>query len=145
MAADKFDKKTRSRIMSRVKSKNTVPELILRKGLFAKGLRYRLHEDKMPGKPDLVFPKYRAAIFVNGCYWHGHDCSHFRMPTSNVDYWTKKINRNRENDERNRYALIALGWRVMVVWECSIIGKDANLNSILDSVADWLMSADTHF
>lgn len=142
MAADKVDKSTRSRIMSRVKSKDTYPELIFRKRLFSKGIRYRLHDNKLPGKPDLVFPRYRAVLFINGCYWHGHDCPHFRMPSSNIEYWSKKISRNRINDERNLEALTALGWRVLVVWECAIVGKNSDLESTLDNAVSWLMSAD---
>lgn len=141
MAADKVDKTTRSRIMSRIKSKNTSPELIFRKRLFAKGLRYRLHVDTLPGKPDLVFPHYRAVIFINGCYWHGHDCPQFRMPSSNVEYWSKKINQNRIKDENNLKALSALGWRVLVVWECWITGKNANIENTLDKAISWLLSA----
>lgn len=109
---DKVDKATRSRIMASVKSKNTTPEMAIRRGLFSRGFRYRLHGNSLPGKPDMVFTHLKAVVFVNGCYWHGYDCPNFRMPSSNVDYWQKKIDRNRSNDERNKQQLAALGWRV---------------------------------
>ncbi len=136
---DTVDKLTRSRIMARVRSKNTAPELKFRKGLFACGFRYRIH-GKLPGKPDLVFPKYRAAIFINGCFWHGHQgCKRSRLPSTNVDYWAKKIARNVSNESNNIGALHALGWRVMVVWECEM---GAGLRTKLDEAAEWLKSAD---
>ena len=97
--ADIVDKKTRSKMMAGIKGKNTKPEMLIRKALFAKGLRYRLHDKNLPGKPDLVFPKYKAVIFVQGCFWHGHDCHLFKWPTSNKEYWRNKINRNREVDK----------------------------------------------
>src|SRR4051794_3884401 len=98
---DKVNTETRSRIMARVRSKNTGPEMMVRKRLFNRGFRYRLHSDKLPGKPDLVFPKYRAVIFIHGCFWHGHNCVRIRQPASNVDYWSRKIERNRANDAKN--------------------------------------------
>lgn len=127
--------------MSRVKSKNTSPELKFRKGLFARGFRYLLH-GKLPGKPDLVFPRYKSVIFVNGCFWHGHDCSRFRIPSSNVDYWKAKFERNMANDKRNYEALRSLGWRVLVVWECTLTQK--KIGASLDQAEEWLMSADIH-
>jgi len=140
---DTVDKETRSRIMARVKGKDTTPELMFRKGLFARGFRYRLHGGKLPGKPDLVFPKFRAVVFVNGCFWHGHEgCPRFRLPSSNVEYWSNKIARNLVNDIRNHSLLEGLGWRVLVVWECGIVGRGADLMRTLDDVAEWLESAD---
>jgi DNA mismatch endonuclease (patch repair protein) len=136
---DNVDKATRSRVMARVHSKNAVPELIVRRGLFDRKFRYRLH-GALPGKPDLVFRKYRAVIFVHGCFWHGHDCPQFRLPASNRDYWVQKIERNRVADQKSRAALKALGWRVYVVWECAIRGKGSNAEAALNSAAKWLRS-----
>ena len=138
---DTVDQQTRSEIMSRVKSKNTTPELKFRKGMFARGFRYRLH-GKLPGKPDLVFQRYKSVIFVNGCFWHGHDCPRFRIPSTNVDYWKAKLERNMENDKRNHEMLRSLGWRVLVVWECTLTRKA--ITDSLDQAADWLVSADVH-
>lgn len=138
---DIVDQQTRSEIMSHVKSKNTIPELKFRKGLFARGFRYLIH-GKLPGKPDLVFPKYKSVIFVNGCFWHGHDCPRFRIPSTNIEYWDAKIKRNMANDKRNHEALRSLGWRVLVVWECSLSRKA--ISDSLDMAADWLISADIH-
>lgn len=118
--ADTVDKETRSKIMSRIRGKNTTPEILLRKELFAHGFRYRLHDKKLPGKPDIVFPKFKAVIFVHGCFWHGHNCSRFRMPESNLVYWSQKIKRNQTNDAKHRTRLRSQGWRVMTVWECTI-------------------------
>ncbi|MBC7948908.1 MAG: DNA mismatch endonuclease Vsr [Chitinophagaceae bacterium] len=138
---DTVDQQTRSNIMSRVKSKNTSPELKFRKGLFARGFRYLLH-GKLPGKPDLVFPQYKSVIFVNGCFWHGHDCPRFRIPSSNVDYWKAKFERNMANDKRNHEALRSLGWRVLVVWECTLTTK--KISASIDQAEEWLVSADIH-
>ena len=136
---DTVNQQTRSRIMACVKSKNTCPELKFRKGLFALGFRYRIHGE-LPGKPDLVFPKFKAVIFVNGCYWHGHHgCPRFRLPTSNVDYWRKKIERNKFNDTRNIERLTDLGWRVLIAWECEI---NTNLEKTLIEAVAWLKSTD---
>jgi DNA mismatch endonuclease, patch repair protein len=135
---DTFDQATRSRIMSRVRSTNTTPELRLRKALFARGLRYRIHASGLPGKPDIVFPGRKAVIFVHGCQWHWHGCSRSRMPSTNVEYWERKISRNQERDRDNLAKLTASGWRVLVVWECSI--KLRTLDVIADQVADWVRS-----
>lgn len=118
---DVFSKEKRSEVMRAVKGKDTTPEVALRKALFALGYRYRLNVKNLPGKPDLVFPKHRAVIFVHGCFWHGHDCKRgARMPKSNVDYWRKKIAGNQARDKRNVAALEDLGWRVITVWECEL-------------------------
>ena len=141
--ADTVPKAVRSRIMSTVHSKDTGPEMIVRRGLFSRGLRYRLYVKLLPGKPDLVFPKHRAIIFVHGCFWHGHNCHRFRLPASNREYWLQKIRRNQANDARNIAALEALGWRVLVVWECAINGKGGCADATLDAVATWLRSEST--
>ena len=120
--ADIITPKQRSLNMAAIKSKNTQPELIVRRYLFSRGLRFRVHVRKLPGNPDVVLPKYKTAIFVNGCFWHGHeDCRYFRLPKSNVEFWKKKIERNMSRDIRNEEALRALGWNVIHVWECDIL------------------------
>lgn len=130
---DVHDKKTRSYNMSRIKSKNTKPEEIVRKYLFSKGFRYRKNDKRLPGTPDIVLPKYKTVIFVNGCFWHGHkDCRYFVVPKTNTDFWLKKINTNIERDKRKQEALKELGWNVIVVWECELKkqSRDITLNSI---------------
>lgn len=116
----------RSRTMAAVRSTDTKPEMLVRGLAHRLGYRFRLHRKDLPGKPDLVFPGRRAVVFVNGCYWHGHDCKRgARMPKTNVDYWTAKIGRNRERDIASAAALEADGWRVLVVWECEMKDVDA--------------------
>jgi DNA mismatch endonuclease Vsr len=122
--ADVFDASKRSEIMSHVKSKNTSPEIELRKILFRNGYRYRLNRKDLPGKPDIVLPKYKTVIFVNGCLWHGHDCKRGHLPQSNVDYWKRKIQTNKDRDQREYIALRSLGWRVLVVWQCELKKHD---------------------
>jgi DNA mismatch endonuclease (patch repair protein) len=138
--SDTFDKETRSRIMSRVRSKDTTPELRLRKALFARGLRYRIHVSGLPGKPDIVFPSRKAVIFVHGCQWHWHGCTRSRMPTTNVEYWERKIARNQDRDREHLSKLEASGWRVLVVWECSL--KMKNLEALADQVAGWVRTGE---
>lgn len=130
---DVHDKKTRSYNMSRIKGKNTKPEEIVRKYLFFKGFRYRKNDKRLPGTPDIVLPKYKTAIFVNGCFWHGHkNCRYFVIPKTNTDFWLNKINTNIERDKRKQEALKELGWNVVVVWECELKkqSRDITLNSI---------------
>jgi DNA mismatch endonuclease, patch repair protein len=105
--------------MSRVRSKNTTPEIAVRKAAYACGLRFRLHRADLPGKPDLVFPRWRVALFVNGCFWHSHrNCPRARIPKSNSNYWSSKLSRNEERDVRSMKELKRLGWRSVVIWEC---------------------------
>lgn len=106
--------------MARIRSINTKPEEIVRKFLFSKGFRYRKNVKKLPGCPDIVLPKYKTVIFVNGCFWHKHDCKRFVWPSSNTDYWKTKINRNVQRDSINTDLLLSLGWKVIVVWECEL-------------------------
>jgi DNA mismatch endonuclease (patch repair protein) len=129
--------------MSRIKSKDTKPEMLVRKGMFARGLRYRLHVNRLPGRPDMVFPKHRAILQVHGCFWHGHEaCRLFKPPASNEGYWTPKIARNRMNDERSLALLREQGWRVRIVWECDINRKSvASLEALFDELADWVRTA----
>lgn len=118
---DTISPKYRSEIMSRVRAKNTKPEMVVRRLLHAAGYRYRLHARDLPGKPDLVFPARRKVIFINGCFWHRHrDCALARLPKSRIEFWTDKLERNRERDERNVEALRDQGWEVLTVWECEI-------------------------
>lgn len=106
-------------MMSGIRGKNTRPELLVRKILFAAGFRFRLHRRDLPGMPDIVLPKYRAAILVHGCFWHMHEgCRYAKLPSSNVRFWRKKLARNRERDQKNIDLLMDAGWRVLVVWEC---------------------------
>lgn len=110
-------------MMSGIRGKNTKPEMILRQGLHARGLRFRLHAKDLPGKPDLVFPSRRAVLFAHGCFWHGHDCHLFRMPSTRPAFWAAKIARNQVVDARSTAELQVPGWRVGVVWECSLKGR----------------------
>lgn len=119
--ADIKTKEERSRNMAAIKGKDTKPEMIVRKYLFSRGLRFRIQVKKLPGNPDIVLPKYQAVIFVNGCFWHRHEgCKYFRLPQSNVEFWKDKIERNVLRDMRNEDELKALGWHVFRIWECEI-------------------------
>ncbi|MEG0144333.1 MAG: DNA mismatch endonuclease Vsr, partial [Akkermansia sp.] len=120
---DRLDKTTRSRVMSAIGHKDTTPEVSVRKSLFHLGLRYRLHDKTLPGKPDLVFPKYKSVIFIHGCFWHSHDCKYGRLPSSNTDFWEQKLKRNVERDHVNIRLLSLLGWRVKIIWTCSLKNK----------------------
>jgi DNA mismatch endonuclease (patch repair protein) len=108
--------------MRRIRARDTKPELLLRRGLHALGLRFRLHVRDLPGRPDLVFPRYRTALLVHGCFWHGHDCPLFRMPATRREFWASKIAGNRKRDQRTLDSLRTAGWRTLVVWECSLKG-----------------------
>lgn len=117
---DHVDRDTRSAIMAKVKSRDTKPEMQVRRALHQAGFRYRLHRADLPGCPDLVFPRHSMALFVHGCFWHWHGCTRSRMPKSNVSYWTKKISRNKNRDDLARSKLEKLGWSYRVIWECEI-------------------------
>ena len=121
MMADVHDKKTRSYNMAQIKGKNTKPEEIVRKYLFSKGYRYRKNDKRYPGTPDIVLPKYKTMIFVNGCFWHKHDgCRYFVWPKNNADFWKTKIEGNYERDKRNYALNEKMNWRVVVIWECEL-------------------------
>ncbi|MDP3460815.1 MAG: very short patch repair endonuclease [Hyphomonas sp.] len=138
---DVHDRATRSRNMAAVRGKDTKPELIIRKGLHAAGLRYRLHLKDLPGKPDLVFPKHRAAVFVHGCFWHGHACALFTLPGTRAEFWQEKIEGNISRDESAATGLHELGWRVAVVWECALRGRDRlSLTDVLIELSSWIRS-----
>lgn len=121
--ADTHTKEIRSKNMSHIRSANSKPEEIVRKYLFSQGFRYRKNDKRLPGKPDIVLPKYKMVIFVNGCFWHKHDCPRFVWPESNKDYWIPKILRNTERDKEIYNILESQGWRVLVVWECELKKK----------------------
>lgn len=121
--ADNLTKEVRSLNMSHIRSTNSKPEEIVRKYLFSQGFRYRKNDKRLPGKPDIVLPKYKTVIFVNGCFWHKHDCPRFAWPSSNKDYWIPKIQRNVERDKENHELLKKSGWNVIVVWECELKKK----------------------
>ena len=119
--ADVHDKKTRSYNMSMIRSKNTKPEMLVRKFLHARGFRYKLHDKKLPGKPDIVLPKYRTVIFIHGCFWHGHkNCKYFVVPKTRTEWWLNKINSNIANDTKAVKALKKEGWKIINLWECDL-------------------------
>ncbi|MCQ2606687.1 MAG: very short patch repair endonuclease [Bacteroidales bacterium] len=117
---DTISQEQRSRTMSKIHSKNTKPELLVRRYLYANGFRYRLNVKTLPGSPDIVLAKYHTAIFIHGCFWHSHSCLQGRLPKSNVEFWTNKLNRNHERDIIVREQLTAFGWKTIVVWECQL-------------------------
>jgi DNA mismatch endonuclease (patch repair protein) len=142
---DIVDRATRSRMMSGIRGRDTKIELVVRKALHARGLRYRLHNRTLPGRPDIAFIGAKVAIFMNGCFWHGHDCPFFRLPASNTEFWQAKIGANRERDLRSLEALHALGWRTAVVWECSIRNRPAeDFAALLDQLEEWIRMGSGH-
>jgi DNA mismatch endonuclease (patch repair protein) len=133
----------RSRMMAGIRGKDTKPEMLLRRGLHAAGFRFRLHDGTLPGRPDMVFPRYRAVLFAHGCFWHGHDCHLFRWPATRREFWEAKIIRNKEVDAGSVAALAALGWRPGIVWECALKGRTRRpLAEVLDVYATWLRSGE---
>ena len=131
----------RQRCMAKIKGRNTKPEVVLRKALFSLGFRYRLHDKRLPGTPDLVFPKYHAVVFVHGCFWHGHECNLFVVPATNTEFWVNKIAGNQSRDGKAVQELRALGWRVRTVWECAMRGREKSpLDELARSIAGWLRS-----
>ena len=130
---DVHDRKTRSYNMSRIRGKNTKPEMLVRQFLYGKGFRYKLHDKTLPGKPDLVFPKYKKVILIHGCFWHGHDgCKYFVVPKTRRKWWLDKINRNKQRDVKNNNKLKKLGWRIITIVECKLSPKkrDRTLNHL---------------
>jgi DNA mismatch endonuclease (patch repair protein) len=136
---DIVDIETRSRMMSGIRAQNTKPELLIRKLLHSKGFRFRLHVKTLPGKPDLVLPKYHAVVFVHGCFWHGHGCRLFKWPSTRKDFWRKKIRNNVVTDQKSNVALLEKGWRIAVVWECAIRGRTKNVDQVIDEISLWLL------
>jgi DNA mismatch endonuclease (patch repair protein) len=136
--ADVFTKKKRSDVMSRIRAKNTKPELLVRHFLFSKGLRYRLHQVNLPGKPDIILKKYCTVIFVNGCFWHGHEgCKSFKMPKSRQHYWVPKIERNIFKYQADKRRLRKLGWKVLTVWECQL--KKTKIDRTLSTLVNKIL------
>jgi len=141
---DITDVATRSRMMSGIRGKNTKPELIVRRALHRLGLRYQLHVRNLPGAPDLVFRRHKVVVFVHGCFWHQHDCSLFKMPSSRTEFWTQKLDRNRDRDREHMVHLLHDGWRVAVVWECSLrAAAKANDETFLERLADWIRTSES--
>lgn len=139
--ADIVTPEVRSRMMAGIRGKDTKPELVLRRGLHAAGFRFRLHVRDLPGKPDMVFPKWRAVLFAHGCFWHGHDCHLFRMPSSRREFWEAKITRNRVVDAASSKALQESGWRLGIVWECALKGRTRlPIEEVIARCAAWLRS-----
>ncbi len=139
---DIVDKKTRSRMMSSIRGKDTKPEMTLRRALHARGFRFRLHVRDLPGRPDLVFPKFRAVVFVHGCFWHRHPgCPRATTPATRVEFWLEKFRANVSRDRRNSERLKESGWRVHTVWECELTG--VLLGCTVEGVAEWLKSGTT--
>lgn len=129
-------------MMSGIKSRNTKPEIHVRKALFRRGFRFRLHDKKLPGKPDIVLPKYHAVILIHGCFWHGHDCRYFKIPKTRTEFWMDKIRSNKNRDQRDVEKLIALGWRVGIIWECVLRTKNPPffMNGGVDRLCFWIDS-----
>jgi len=131
---DKYSKEKRSEIMSRIRSRNTKPEMCLRRLVHSMGFRFRLHRPDLPGRPDLVFPRHRKVIFVHGCFWHRHGCRRTSTPATNREFWEKKFSRNTQRDQENLNSLDAAGWRTLVVWECEL--KD--IDSLIEKIKKYL-------
>lgn len=141
MCADRVTPAVRSRMMAGIKGKNTRPELAIRSALHRRGFRFRLHRKDLPGKPDLVFSRRNAVIFVNGCFWHGHECHLFRWPKSRENFWREKIGKNIERDRRQYQTLAEIGWRICTVWECALKGETRlPFETIIDECSIWLKS-----
>ena len=139
--ADIVSTEVRSQMMSGIRSKDTMPEITVRKGLHRLGFRYRVNDRRIPGKPDLHFPKWNALVFVHGCFWHGHDCHLFRLPKTRTGYWNAKIEKNRERDRLTESNLMAGGWRLAIVWECALKGRQRlEQQQMLDGLAIWRRS-----
>lgn len=140
---DVVSKAKRSKMMAGIKGKDTKPEILLRKELYARGFRYRLHDKGIKGKPDIVLRKYNALVFVHGCFWHGHEnCKLFRLPKSRVKFWEEKIGCNMARDKKRIRGLLEEGWRVPIVWECAVKGKRDKMPLAVDIVEGWLLSGD---
>jgi len=138
--ADVHSKEIRSKNMAAISGKDTKPELVIRKGLHRLGFRFRLHDRKLPGKPDLVLPKYHAVIFVNGCFWHQHDCHLFQWPSTRKVFWHTKIQGNKARDIEAIKQLKLTGWRVLTIWECSLKGKTRlQADDLFSRISNWIV------
>lgn len=137
---DLVSSEKRSDMMAGIRAKNTRAEILIRKGLHHLGFRYQLHRKDLPGKPDLVFPKHRAVIFVNGCFWHAHGCHLFKWPSTRVEFWKEKIGSNKIRDVKNIVDCTNKGWKVLVIWECALKGKTRRkLDEVIHTTANWLL------
>lgn len=131
--ADNLSKEVRSYNMRQIKAKNTKPEILVRKFLFSKGYRYRIHDKKLPGKPDIVLPKYKIVILINGCFWHGHEgCGYYILPKTNTDWWVAKIEKNKLRDVENQTKLLNKGWNILTIFECDL--KSSNRLETLNRI-----------
>jgi len=139
--ADTMDRAVRSRMMARVRVRHTRPEVTFRRALHRLGLRYRTHDRTLPGKPDLVFPRWKTVVFVHGCFWHRHGCK--TIPSDNRTFWLKKFADNQARDRRDIQALVRAGWKVAVIWECMVTGRRADLEGLASAISIWLKSAST--
>jgi DNA mismatch endonuclease (patch repair protein) len=138
---DVVDAATRSRMMASIRSRDTQPERAVRRALHARGCRFRLHSRTLPGRPDIVLPRYRAVVLVHGCFWHGHRCQLFRLPGTRREFWREKIRRNRARDRRVLKSLAAAGWRAVTVWECALgKGDPRTVADLAGRIVDWLES-----
>lgn len=144
--ADIMNTATRSRMMASIRGKNTKPELTIRKALYAKGLRYKLHVRELPGKPDLVFLKYKTVVFVHGCFWHQHGCAKSTIPKTNVEFWTMKLETNRARDKLQIIELLSTDWRVAVIWECTVIKYlKEEMPILIEKVANWITASNEKY
>lgn len=134
---DRVSPKVRSQMMSRVRAKNTAPEIYVRSRLHAAGHRFRLHRKDLPGKPDIVLPRFRLAVFVHGCFWHGHSCSKGKRPATNQEFWDAKLGNNVERDNANRMKLHLMGWKTRIIWQCEI---EQSVTSLLQELKNWFKS-----
>jgi len=142
--ADIFTKKKRSEIMSKIAGKETKPEILVRKFLFANGFRYRKNDKRYPGKPDIVLPKYKTVIFVHGCFWHGHNCPAGKLPETKKEFWKNKIQGNIERDKKNKIELEKKGWRVITIWQCELKNKkiqEKTLNNLINTLHNKVYSS----
>lgn len=138
---DVVDAATRSRMMAGIQGKNTSPELLIRKALHARGFRFRVHAKHLPGKPDLLLPKYKAAVFIHGCFWHGHACRYFKVPQTRPEFWLDKIRKNQARDSHQEETLMTMGWRVLIVWECAVrVMRKEKSSQLVDLIAAWLVN-----
>lgn len=143
MPADVVTPEARSRMMAGIKGKDTKPELVIRSALHRAGFRFRLHHRNLPGRPDLVFPRYRAVLFVHGCFWHGHGCHLFRWPSTREEFWREKIGRNVARDNQQVSALLDAGWRVALVRECALKGRTRlPFPDIVETLSMWIRSGE---
>ena len=144
--ADVVSREKRSRMMSGIRGANTRPEILIRKVLFSRGFRYRIHGRKLPGSPDIVLPRWNAVVFVHGCFWHQHDCHLFKMPSSRREFWQSKLSGNVARDARNEQTLREAGWRVATVWECALKGKTRiPIEQVASSLDSWIRSQSSSF